>query len=176
MRVDRAVRDGLVFILREVDDLGARVDAALMLDEETQEAKFHARQIKGLAIQRDGVGRIIEGESIQGMEGVNARGGAAQDGFDAREEDRLGEGLGDVIIGAHFKAFDNVIFGGLGGEHDDGYRGRRRRFANAAADGETIHARQHQVKKNERGLFAEDHFKACIAAFGFVNVRKARTA
>ena len=160
LRVDRAVGDSLVLILREVDDLGARVDATLMLHEKTQEAKFHARQIEGLVIECDGVGRIVERETIQGMKGVDAGGGAAQDSFDARKKNRLRKGLGDVIIRAHFKPLDNIFFGSLCCEHDNGCRGRGRRFANAAANREAVHARQHQVKKDERGFFAKDHFEA----------------
>ncbi len=94
------------------------------------------------------------------MEGIDASGGAAEDGFDAREEDGFGKGLGDVIIGAYFKAFDDVLFGGLGGEHDDGRRGGGGRFADASANRQAVYAREHQIKKDKRGLFAEDHFEA----------------
>ena len=57
------------------------------------------------------------------MEGIDADSRAAEDGFDASEEDGFREGFGDVIVGAHFEAFDDVFLGGFSGEHDDGRRG-----------------------------------------------------
>ena len=158
--VDGAVGDGFVFILCEVDDLCAGVDAALMLEEEAQEAEFHTCEVEGLTIQCDGVGRIVEGKAIEGMEGIDASGWAAEDGFDASEEDGFGEGFGDVIVCAHFQAFDNVFLGGFGGEHDDRRRGGRRGFADAAADCEAVHAWEHEVEEDESWFFAEDHFEA----------------
>ncbi len=48
---------------------------------------------------------------------------AAQDGLDAHGELFHGEGLGDVVVGAEFEAFEDVFLERLGGEEDDGHIG-----------------------------------------------------
>ena len=62
------------------------------------------------------------------------------------------EGFGQIIIGAHFQTNDAVDFVALGGEHDD----RNGVFggAQAAADGKTIFAGQHQIQHHEVEMFA----------------------
>ena len=47
-------------------------------------------------------------------------GGAAEEGFEADEQDVEVEGLGEVVVGAGFDAFEDVFGAGAGGEHEDG--------------------------------------------------------
>ena len=51
---------------------------------------------------------------------VGLPGGAAEEGFDADEQDVEVEGLGEVVVGAGFDAFEDVFGAGAGGEHQDG--------------------------------------------------------
>ena len=45
---------------------------------------------------------------------------AAQQGLDADDEDVEVEGLGEIVVGAGFQAFEDVFGPGAGGEHENG--------------------------------------------------------
>ena len=79
---------------------------------------------------------------------------AAQHGFDAGHEFARAEGLGDVIVGAEFKAENAVGFAALRGQKDDRDRGKACGLANLAAEFEAVFARNHDVEEEERGTLA----------------------
>src|SRR5260370_42172205 len=74
-------------------------------------------------------GAVVEGVlgGLFGLVDVAGRGdrgalpcGAAQERFDADEEDVEIEGLGQVVVGTGFDAFEDVLGAGAGGEHENG--------------------------------------------------------
>ena len=71
-------------------------------------------------------------------------GGAAKEGLDADEEDVEVEGLGEIVVGAGFEAFEDVLGAGAGGEHED--RGETLGLAQGAGDGEAVGAGEHAVE------------------------------
>ena len=71
-------------------------------------------------------------------------GGAAKEGFEADEEDAEVEGLGEVVVGAGFDAFEDLFGAGAGGEHED--RRVMLGFAESAHDGEAVGTGQHAVE------------------------------
>jgi hypothetical protein len=78
---------------------------------------------------------------------------APQRRLDARAELAHGERLGDVVVRPELEAEHLVDLLGLRGEHDDRHRGAR---AQAAADLEAVHPREHHVEDHEvEGLLAE---------------------
>ena len=78
-------------------------------------------------------------------------GGAAEEGFEADEEDVEVEGLGEVVVGAGFDAFEDVFGAGAGGEEQDGSVDAG--FAEGADDGEAVGAGEHAVEDDGGGLF-----------------------
>jgi hypothetical protein len=77
--------------------------------------------------------------------------GAAEEGFDADEEDVEVEGLGEVVVGTGFEAGEDVFGAGAGGEHEDG--GVALGVAQGAGDGEAVGAGQHAVEDDGGDLF-----------------------
>jgi hypothetical protein len=77
--------------------------------------------------------------------------GAAEEGFDADEEDREVEGLGEVVVCAGFEAFEDVFGAGAGGEHEDG--GEALGVAQGAGDDEAVGAGEHTVEDDGGDLF-----------------------
>ena len=71
-------------------------------------------------------------------------GGAAEQGFDADEEDVEVEGLGEVVVGAGFETFEDVLGTGACGQHQDG--GVVLGFAEGANDLEAVVAGKHAVE------------------------------
>jgi hypothetical protein len=84
--------------------------------------------------------------SLAGAPGLPA-GAAAQHGVDAGQQLARVEGLGQVVVGAHFQADDAVHVLDLGGQHDDGRAVAG--GAQAAADGQAVLAGQHQVQHDQ---------------------------
>jgi hypothetical protein len=84
---------------------------------------------------------------MAGAPGGGGHGLAAQHGMDARHQLARVEGLGQIVVGADFQPDDAIHFVALGGQHDDGDRVGR--TAQAAADGEAVFARQHQVEHDQ---------------------------
>ena len=78
-------------------------------------------------------------------------GGAAEEGFDADEEDVEVEGLGEVVVGAGFDAFEDLFGAGAGGEHQDGSVVLG--FAEGADDGEAVGAGEHAVEDDGGRVF-----------------------
>ena len=91
---------------------------------------------------------------------------AAQDGFDAGDQFTRGEGLGDVIVGAHFKAEDAIVLRGAGGEKDDGDDAQRRVLAETPAQVESVAAGNHDVQKKKVQVAGVPHQKQSDAQPG----------
>lgn len=66
---------------------------------------------------------IITGER-PGTSSIFSGTGAAQDGFNPGEQLLDIEGLGQVVVGSQLQAFHFIRIFHLGGEHNDGYRGK----------------------------------------------------
>ena len=109
-------------------------DLAFAVGEVAEEVGLHDGEV-GDAVGGDefeGVkvdGAVVEEVECRmgaGLGGSGSRGcgclpgGAAQQGLDADEEDVEVEGLGEVVVGAGFEAFEDVFGAGAGGEHQDG--------------------------------------------------------
>ena len=78
--------------------------------------------------------------------------GAAEKRLQADEEDAEVEGLGEVVVGAGFDAFENVFRAGAGREHEDG--GVELGFAEGTDDGEAVGAGKHAVEDDGGDVFA----------------------
>jgi hypothetical protein len=73
-------------------------------------------------------------------------GGAAEEGLEADEENVEVEGLGEVVVGASFDAFEDLFGAGAGGEYKDG--GVALGCAEGADDGEAVGAGEHAVEED----------------------------
>ena len=63
------------------------------------------------------------------------------------------ERLGDVVVGAQIQAPDDVRLLTFGGQHDDGNRLGPRVRLESLANGQPVHARQHQIQDHKiRGI------------------------
>jgi len=71
-------------------------------------------------------------------------GGATEEGLEADQKDVEIEGLGEVIVGAGFDAFEDLVGTGARGEHED--RGVVLGCAEGADDGEAVGAGEHAVE------------------------------
>ncbi len=89
---------------------------------------------------RAGIEFEIADDDSRGTEFV----GAAKKGAQAGEEFAEFEGLGEVIVGAGIEAFDAVVNAVFRGEHQNG--SALAAGANGFADGETVHAGDHDVE------------------------------
>ncbi len=94
-------------------------------------------------------------------------GGAAEEGLDADEEDVEVEGLGEVVVGSGFEAFEDLFGAGAGGEHEDW--GVVLGFAEGAGDGEAVLAGEHAVEDDGGdGFFGGEELGEGGVAVGFV--------
>ncbi len=91
------------------------------------------------------------------------RGGPAQDGADARDEFGGIEGLGQVIVGAHFEAADAVARVAFGRQHQDRNAGL---LADAAEDVEAVGIGHHHVQHDQGVVFGKGALDAAGAAGG----------
>ena len=103
------------------EDLFAGDDLAFALGEVTEEVGFHEREM-GDAVGGDeleGVeanGAVVEGELVgsigelrRSVLGCGLPCGAAEQGFEADEENAEVEWLGEVVVGPGFDAFENLF-------------------------------------------------------------------
>ena len=89
----------------------------------------------------------VEGVDADGADGlglVRLSAHAAQDGFDAQDDDVHAEGLGDVVVGTDFETGANVFDECLGGEEDEG--DVLVHFADALGQCESVHLGHHHVE------------------------------
>ncbi len=78
-------------------------------------------------------------------------GGAAKERLQADEKDVEVEGLGEVVIGAGFDAFEDLFGAGAGGEHEDG--SVLLGFAEGADDGKAVSAGEHAIEEDGGNVF-----------------------
>ncbi|OYU73732.1 MAG: hypothetical protein CFE32_20060, partial [Alphaproteobacteria bacterium PA3] len=90
-------------------------------------------------------------DEIAGFEQIGGGGGGAAtaEGFDTGDEFFHREGLGEVVVGAGFEAFDTVADFAAGGQNQDA-RGARR-GAKPGQDGQAVEAGQAQIEDDEIG-------------------------
>jgi len=92
---------------------------------------------------------------------------AAEQTGEASEQDIQVEGLGEIVVGAGGKAFDDVLGAAAGGEHEDGDEAAG--FAEGAEDGEAVLAGKHDVEQDGGGRLGGVHEPAeGGVAVGFV--------
>ncbi|MNC33478.1 hypothetical protein D3C75_818710 [compost metagenome] len=77
---------------------------------------------------------------------------AAQHGADPGQQLTGVERLGQIVIRPHLQTDDAIHFVPLGGEHQ--YRDLVARLSQAAADGEPVLPRQHQVEHHQAEVLA----------------------
>jgi hypothetical protein len=94
-------------------------------------------------------------------------GGAAEERLDADEEDVEVEGLGEVVVGSGFEAFEDVFGARSGREHED--RGVVLGFAEGSGDGEAVLAGEHAVEDDGGdGVLGVEEIVEGGVAVGFV--------
>ena len=94
--------------------------------------------------------------------------------FDTRNQFAGREGLGEVVVGSGFNAFDAGLFTGARREHDDGDGGGRRILAQRGEQRESIHLRHHHVGQDERWRPAVDFFQRQFSVCGGYNFKTPR--
>jgi hypothetical protein len=148
-----------------IEETGAGEGHAGVAGEVVQQVELTTFEVDGLAVYVDLTTGGIDGEAADGEHAGNVaagdrcfqgdlgfgvgHAGASQVGFDAGEELRGAEGLGDVIVGANFEADDAVDFVYEGADEDDG---ATQLVAQEATDLKAIHATgEEDVQQNEIG-------------------------
>ena len=99
--------------------------------------------------------RLFDAQKQQELGAMSLPMSPAQNRMDAGQQLTWIEGLGQVVICAHFQADNAVNLVSLGGQHDD-----RRMVvlsAQTAADAEAIFTRHHQIKDDQMIMFAAAH-------------------
>ena len=147
----------------------AGAHAAGILHEILQQTELNGREFHGFVVHGDLVGLRIQTHAVAAQQRIVVflRGAPAQHGPDAQHEFPRVEGLDHVVVGAEFKAHDAVHVVAAGREHDDGDVFRASVLAEFAADGKTVHARQHDVQKNECGSAGSRQFQRGAAVGRF---------
>src|SRR6266516_1725818 len=158
---------GLVAILFEagaealdvdVEGLGVAhvVEAPDAVDQHLEQLEFLEREADRLAAHRDLVSFLVEADAGDLQHGAGGAGGGAvlvgtgatQEGPHPGDQLAEGEGLGDVVVGAHLQADHAVNLGVAGGQHQ--YRDCAG-GPDAAADVPAALGRQHQVEHHQIG-------------------------
>ena len=147
-------------------DEGAGEDFAGAAGEECEEGEFLGAEVETFAGAGGLVADEIDFEIGDGEEIGLACAGAAEDGADAGEEFREGEGFDEVIVGAEFEAFDAVFDGIAGGEEEDGDGGAG--AAEFLEDGPAVEAGEHDVEDDEGVLVGAGEVEGIEAAGGDV--------
>jgi hypothetical protein len=140
------------------EDLFAGDDLTFAVCEVAEEVGLHEGEVRGAiggdefeCVEADGA--VVEGvlrwrSSWFGFYGLGGQSslpcGATEKGLDANKEDVEIEGLGEVIVGSCFEAFQDLFGAGAGGEHQDW--GEVLGFAERADDGEAVCAGEHAVE------------------------------
>ena len=86
---------------------------------------------------------------------------AAQDGLDAEHEFFHREGLGDIVVGADFEAFEDVFLERFCGKEDDGHLGIDGAYL--LSQGKAVFLRHHHVKDADVILAFEEGFVSVLA-------------
>jgi len=149
--------------------LGAGKYFAARLDEGNKNTIFAAGQLDGFTVDADLTGGGDNGDRACSEDftdiffgGV----GTPQDGFNSGDENGGAEGLGDVVIGADTKAYDDIGFLVLGGEQDDWDVGGCRGVFEFAGELDAGSIGQHDVEQDEVGLVGADTCHGLCGVFG----------
>ena len=136
-----------------VEELIAGEHAVGTRGQVVEQAKFERAERDGLSGMADAIGSRVDSKAadFDDARGVNGWLGATEQGFDAGDEFAGAEGLGDVIIGAHFEAYDAVGFVAARGEHQDGKTVEGFVLADFAADVQAGHFREHEIEQEKIG-------------------------
>ena len=113
---------GIEMIIPDMfEDHGLGDDFVLVPQEVFQEEKFAGLEIDLGGAAPDFAGEEVHLEIGEGEVGDDGRGaGAADEGLEAGEEFREGEGFGEVIVAAALEAGDAVVERAFGAENEDG--------------------------------------------------------
>jgi hypothetical protein len=68
------------------------------------------------------------------------------------------EGFGDVIVCTQLESLDDVLFRGLGREHDDGQVAVH--LTDLVTDAQAIQTGEHEIQKNEMIVTTESHLQS----------------
>ena len=167
LHVHRSVGDGGEPVVDRFDDLLAGEHAA------GPAAPAARSSLNSVAVRSIGLSAMVKAcrsasirnspTSMREPASGSLLGPAAEHGPDARREHAGAEGLGDVVVGAHLEAADDVALLPLGREHDHGDRRGLRPRLERATDLQTVHAREHQVEQHEVGLLVADQTQRLLA-------------
>jgi len=149
-----ALCDRLRFAAHILHNLAATEHLARVLREQLQNPEFGIGQMYFAALHSDLMSSrvndqrpVFDWRRFIGIRLGDAR--APQDGLHAGHEHRRIERFGHVVIGADFKAGNNVFLAIFGGEHDDGDGAQLAVLLHLAAHGQAVHTRQHEIKQNQ---------------------------
>ena len=155
----------------QVQQLLARIDAAGILRELHQQVEFPGGQFDRLAtdrngalfrIDRHGPGGYLRLASAIGFRTQRLQ--PAEDRLYPRDQLSDAEGLGQVIVGAHLQPDHAVDLGRFGGQHQD--RCVMVAGAQAAAEFQPLHARQHQIEDDQVPAAGRSEFVAAVSVGG----------
>src|SRR6266481_551877 len=166
-------RDEAVGAPNGVEELIAREDAVGTRSQIVEEAKFECAERDGFAGMADAIGSWIDREAsdFDDARGVNGRLRPAEQGFNAGDQFARAEGLGDVIVGAHFEADDAVGFVAASREHEDRKTVEGLVLADFAANVQAGHFRKHEIEKKQIGWRFFQGGKAAGAVEGGVDLK-----
>ena len=132
-----------------------------MRDQDFEQGKLAGGERGGDAVLGEGAGSQIDHHAaklnLALLAGCTRRqriGTPPHDGVDAGNELARVEGLGQVVVRAHFEADNTVDVLAFGGKHDDGHHVLG--TAQATAYRQTIFARHHQVQDQQVKAFAHE--------------------
>jgi hypothetical protein len=163
------------------EDVFAGDDLAFVIGEVAEEIGLHDCQVGSAVggdelegVEADGAvvkgvgGRLVAARGFRfGFGGGALPGCATEEGFDAYEEDIEVEGLGEVVVGPGFNAFEDVFGAGASGEEQNGSVDAG--FTEGADDGEAVGTREHAVEDYGGGWLGwGEEPDECSVAVGFV--------
>ena len=174
MAVDGTVADDAVVRVGAVDQGVAAQHLAVAPRQRGQQAELGARELHGVAEQRrrlrvqvhrqrpdDDLVRLRLGERVE----------AAEVRLHPRHQFARVEGLGHVVVAAHFQADHPVHLRVLGGKQQDRHPvAAHRPAAQGAADVQPVHLRHEDVEDQEIGLAPLDVVERFDAVAGFVHL------
>jgi hypothetical protein len=156
-----------------VKQLVAGEDAIGTRGQVVEQAKFERAERDGLAGMADAIGSRVDGQAsdFDDARRVDGRLGATQQGFDAGDELAGAEGLGDVIVGAHFEADNAVGFIAARGQHENGKPVEGFVLADFTANVQAGHFREHQIEQEKIGRRLLERGEAAGAVEGGVDLK-----
>lgn len=153
VNVDGAVRNVGAALGGFGEELFAAENAAAGAHESEEHVELDGGEVDAGAVAAGDALMGVDGDADGFEEGTTGGGaGAADEGVETGEEFAVGEGLGDVVVGAAVEAGDAFLFAATGGEHHDGDVAAG---ADAAEDFEAVDAGEHDVEDDDVDAGAE---------------------